>query len=234
LGPLNDEINMNGNILAIGDCNTLGIDKWLCNSWAERFGRAIGKDVLNLGHTMATTREGVKLAEDHADVKHDVAMIQFGLVDSWLTFRYSPYVLYYPDNPARKLMRKVVKKYKKICRSMKLTKLLGVKHMVPPAEYEANLVRMTQLLRASGVPVIYLVESPPHVDESRNIYLRQYNQIMANIARSQSHCRLIQCFDCLYEDLAGNLLDGTHLSDAGHTLISDRLIAAHMDGRPAR
>jgi len=139
-------------------------------------------------------------------------------------------VLYYPDNPARKLMRKVVKKYKKICRSMKLTNLLGVKHMVPPAEYEANLVRMTQLLRASGVPVIYLVESPPHVDESRNIYLRQYNQIMANIARSQSHCRLIQCFDCLYEDLAGNLLDGTHLSDAGHTLISDRLIAAHMDG----
>ena len=50
-------------VLAIGDCNTLGVAECIGNSYPERFGHVSGMPVRNCGCTMATTREGLKILE---------------------------------------------------------------------------------------------------------------------------------------------------------------------------
>ena len=129
-------------ILAVGDCNTLGAGEFRNNGYPERVGELLGVSVKNCGYTMSTTREGVYLLEDNLEEQHDCVIIQFGLVDSYATFRYSPYVLYFPDNPLRKQLRSLVKKYKKICRRRGLNEKFGEVPVVPAAEYERNLRRM--------------------------------------------------------------------------------------------
>lgn len=115
---------MNG-LLAIGDCNTLGTDKLKGSSYPELIGRILGCPVRNCGFTMSTSREGLCLLRDNLSKDFDWITIQFGLVDSYCTFRYSPYILYYPDNFIRKQLRSLVKKYKKTCKKLRLQEALG-------------------------------------------------------------------------------------------------------------
>ena len=64
---------------------------------------------------MSTIREGTKYFRRYVSDETSILCIQYGLVDAWRSFRYAPYVLYYPDNPARRVARKLVKKFKKLC-----------------------------------------------------------------------------------------------------------------------
>eukprot|EP00481_Brizalina_sp_1-RS-2013_P002882 TRINITY_DN7670_c0_g1_i1.p1 TRINITY_DN7670_c0_g1~~TRINITY_DN7670_c0_g1_i1.p1 ORF type:complete len:103 (+),score=8.74 TRINITY_DN7670_c0_g1_i1:102-410(+) len=100
-------------VLALGDCNTLGIDNLENNSYPERFAKKYNCDIINCGYTMTTTNEAKYFFDKYYNNYVDVVLIQYGVVDSWKTFKYSPYVLYYPDNILRKIARKIVKKYKK-------------------------------------------------------------------------------------------------------------------------
>lgn len=88
---------------------------------------------------MSTTREMLKYNETHPARMYDIALVQYGLVDSWLTFRGAPYVLYYPDYPRRKLARKLVKKLKRWARQWRLQDRIGSVEQVPLEEYIANL-----------------------------------------------------------------------------------------------
>ena len=210
-------------ILAIGDCNTLGTGDLTKNTFAERFARHLGAEITNLGTTMATTREGVRLFRDHFK-GHDIVLIQFGLVDSWRTFKYAPYVLYYPDNIFRKIGRKLVKKYKSIARKLGLTEKLGVKHVISPAEFERNL---RLIIEAAKPARVYLIEAAPHIYAERMPYLREYNAVLAKLAEQHEHCRLVRCFDELAVNLPSHFADLTHLNEAGFEIVTRALIAAH-------
>lgn len=78
-------------ILSIGDCNTEGISNLKHNSYPERIGNSLDLQVINCGYTMTTTREGLRLFNKYYDNDVDIVTIQFGLVDSWKTIKYSPY-----------------------------------------------------------------------------------------------------------------------------------------------
>ena len=126
-------------ILALGDCNTLGIKNLKENAYPEMFAKALGKTVYNCGFTMSTTYEMLNFFEDYKEKGKEIILIQYGLVDSWKTFKYAPYVLYYPDNFMRKIFRKIVKKYKKTAKKTGLNRLLGVSNVVDLDTYEKNL-----------------------------------------------------------------------------------------------
>ncbi len=217
-------------ILAIGDCNTLGTGELTKNTYAERFARHLGAAITNLGTTMATTREGVRLLRDHLS-GHDIVLIQFGLVDSWRTFKYAPYVLYYPDHFLRKIGRKLVKKYKSIARKLGLTEKLGLAHVVPPTEFEANIRSMIESARPARV---YLIEAAPHIEDARMPYLRQYNAVLAKLADEFEHAVLVRCFDELAVNLPSHFADETHLNEAGFEIVTRALIAAHAEAGRVR
>ena len=130
---------MDYKVLALGDCNTLGDVEYKNNSFVERFGKLANMKVKNCGYTMSTTREMLHFFEKFYHKDLDTILIQYGLVDSWKTFIYSPYVLYYPDNFFRKIARKFTKKYKKIARKLNLNQKFGEKFVVSLDEYEKNI-----------------------------------------------------------------------------------------------
>jgi glycosyltransferase involved in cell wall biosynthesis len=105
-----------GTLLSLGDCNTLGFQQAYKNAYPEQLAKLLGLDVLNCGCTMSTTREGLRFFYDNFTSNITLITIQYGLVDSWKTFRNAPYVLYYPNTFLRKIGRKIVKKFKKIGR----------------------------------------------------------------------------------------------------------------------
>ena len=105
-------------ILALGDCNIQGADRYNGPTYADIVAQKLEKRLINAGITMSTVREGKILFDRHKSKKPDIVFFGYGLVDIWKTFRYAPYVLYYPDNFFRKFARKVVKNYKKVARNL--------------------------------------------------------------------------------------------------------------------
>lgn len=211
------------NILALGDCNTLGIGTLRYNGYPERTARKLGLGVTNLAYTMATTREGLFLFRENMDDNTGLILIQFGLVDSYLTFRYAPYVLYYPDNPVRKQWRSIVKKYKKLCRRWGFNRVFGTREVVGPREYEQNLSVLVS--RAENTQVL-LVETIPHKQRQRNENIQRYNGIMKRVASRYGHVKVVELFDLFLSRLDTFYLDETHCNSRGHDFITDRIMRA--------
>ena len=113
--------------IAYGDCNTEGLKGECFPLWPQIVCESEALELTNCGHTMSTTRELLEYNRAFPASQYAVAFVQYGLVDSWLTFRGAPYVLYYPDFPLRKLARKLVKKLKKLARVWQLQKACGEK-----------------------------------------------------------------------------------------------------------
>ena len=212
-----------GAIVAVGDCNTLGVGPCLGASYPERVARLLGMPVTNRGYTMSTSREGRYLLADALSGEHSLVMIQFGLVDAYLTLACAPYVLYFPDNVFRKQARSILKKFKKISRKSGLNRLLGERCVVPLAEYEANISSM--VASCTGRRII-LPETIPHHDSSRNGLIEQYNRVLAQIASRNPQCILIET----YADFAANqhslYADATHANALGYELIADKIVTA--------
>ena len=183
-------------IVAVGDCNTLGAKKLKSQSYPEILGSLIGAKVTNLGHTMATSREGSNLLGEYID-SGDCVIIQFGLVDSYKTFKYSPYILYYPDNPLRKTLRSVVKKYKKICRNIGLNKHLGEVNVVPLDEYERNIRNMIEI---SLPRTVILPDTLPNKQLHRNSDIERYNSCLYKISRDYQQCIKVDLFEVFLEN----------------------------------
>lgn len=215
-------------LLALGDCNTEGLVD-ASAAYPALVARALGVALVNCGHTMSTIREGLEYARRKLNPATAYLLIQYGLVDSWLTFRGAPYVLYYPDNPLRKMARKLVKKLKKVGRKAGLHGLLGVKHLVDKAEYERKLQLIIQRARRlSSDVVICLISTPPHLETQRNPAIQEFNQSMERVAH-EGGCLFVD----VYRQFSGrsNLyLDSTHLSAEGHQIIAKACLTAIRSG----
>ena len=207
-------------IVAVGDCNTLGARELEYQSYPEIIGELVGAEVINLGHTMATSREGISLLQDRLEDGNSLVVIQFGLVDSYLTFKYSPYVLYYPDNILRKQLRSLTKKYKKICRKVGLNKRLGEISVVPIDEYESNIRKMIEI----ALPrTIFLLDTIPNKQQYRNSEIQRYNSCLDIICRDFPQCSKIDLYAKFHQRFDNYYMDETHANEAGYKFIAGEI-----------
>lgn len=205
--------------VAYGDCNTEGFRTLEGPVWAKRVADSLELEFKNCGHTMSTTRELLQYAAAFPPSEYALAFIQYGLVDSWLTFRGAPYVLYYPDSPRRKLSRKVVKKLKKWARHLQLQKLLGAIEQVPIDEYISNI---RSVVRSAPDCHFVLVATAPNLDEPRNPRIRKYNDALRALAGEEANAVYADGWTELWEKRDSCLMsDGTHLTAEGHRLVAD-------------
>ena len=212
-------------ILALGDCNTAGVSDLYAQSYPELFAKKIGKNVKNCGYTMSTTREMIHFFNNNFTKDTEIILIQYGLVDSWKTFKYSPYVLYYPDTTARKFFRKLVKKYKKICKKLGLNELFGVKNVVDLDEYKKNIEYVIE--KAIGCK-IFLIDTIPNQETFRNNEIQKYNEIMKILSLKYQNVFKVNT----YYDFEGQkkfYLDETHMNAEGIKLITDNILTVYVD-----
>lgn len=208
-------------ILAVGDCITSGVEHCLGNSYPEQVGRALNVPVKNCGKAMFSTREGLAILRDSYSDEFDCVFIQFGLKDAYTTFKYSPNILYYPENFLRKQIRSIVKKYKKTCRKIGLNELLGEVNVVSEQEYRQNVCVMVE--RCRGKQVV-LPEIIPHQETFRNPAIQRYNKILEHIAHSHDHCLFIRLYDDFFEKMPEYYLDMGHPNEIGYRFISDKIL----------
>lgn len=215
-------------LVALGDCNTEGHVP-PPDAYPALVAQALGSEALNCGHTMSTVREGWQYARRKITPRTAYLLVQYGLVDSWITFRGAPYVLYYPDNPFRKLARKLVKKIKKVGRRAGLHRWLGTKHVVGTTEYAQTLGAIIRHARscAPGV-VICLIATPPHLEEWRNPAIQEFNRVMQNVAR-ETHCLFVDVYP-LFRGRPELYADSTHLNAEGHRVIAAACLEALKSG----
>jgi len=210
-------------ILALGDCNTLGIQDFKGNSYPELFSKKLNKTVANCGFTMSTTNEMQYFFHDFKDDETEIILIQYGLVDSWKTFKYAPYVLYYPDNKIRKIFRKIVKKYKKTAKKIGLNKLLGVSNVVTLKEYKRNLELVIQQAQDC---TIFLIDTIPNLDISRNSEIMRYNQVLRQLSEQYTYVYYVE----VYSDFVNKpdyYLDNTHMNKAGYEIITQKILSVY-------
>ncbi|MEI7900326.1 MAG: SGNH/GDSL hydrolase family protein [bacterium] len=215
-------------ILSLGDCNTLGVQECRGNAYPERFARLLGAEVCNCGFTMSTLREAKYFFRDFYDASTNIVTLQYGLADSWETFRYSPYVLYYPDNPLRKIARKAVKKYKKTCRQLGLNNRFGTAPVVPPEQFSRGLAEIIAACRPDTR--ILLIEIVPHSDEARTPAILKYNGLLKKAAASDPRCRLLEAYDLFAGHPDTLYADSTHINANGHELIAQALVKLYQEG----
>lgn len=206
-------------ILALGDCNTLGTKYLVDNAYPERFAKALNKTVDNCGFTMATSNEMLHFFQDFKEKKTEIILIQYGLVDSWKTFKYAPYVLYYPDNTIRKIFRKVVKKYKKTAKKIGLNRLLGVSNVVEIESYQSHI---ESVIQRSQNCRNFLISTIPNLDTTRNIEIIRYNEVLSQLSAKYTHVYYVD----VYNDFADHpeyYLDNTHMNEDGYDFIAKKL-----------
>lgn len=221
----------NHRCVAYGDCNTEGFRTLEGPVWAKRVADALKRELDNCGHTMSTTRELLQYTEVVSPSKYPFVFIQYGLVDSWLTFRGAPYVLYYPDNPRRNLARKLVKKLKKWARYLHLQERLGAVELVPLDEYIASV---RSVLRSAPNSQFVLVATAPNRDESRNPRILRYNSALSDLAGEEPNAVYADAWPLLWDKLDTCLMDdGTHLTSVGHCLVAKSVCDA-INNRIAR
>ena len=206
-------------IVAVGDCNTLGAKHLEYNSYPEIVADRLGAQIINLGHTMATSREGVHLLSNQL-AGAECVVIQFGLVDSYKTFKYAPYVLYYPDNIIRKQLRSFTKKYKKICKKIGLNRRIGETNVVQLDEYECNMRKMIEM----ALPrMILLLDTIPNLQLHRNQEIQRYNKCLDRICQDYQQCIKVDLYDVFLNNLDTFYMDATHANETGYAYIAGRL-----------
>ena len=214
------QITLPKKTLFLGDCNTSGTPDIEGHAYPELFAQLTKSSCLNCGHTMTTTREGSQYYAEFYSEDIDAICIQYGLVDSWRTFKYAPYVLYYPDSKSRKLGRKLTKKFKKLCKKFGLNRLFGTENVVPLDEYRQ---RLHAIITNAPSKAIVLIETIPNKDTGRNPDIERYNALLADLAEHYKHCFLLP----IYDDFAGvmqeHYSDPTHLSKTGHRFVAEKL-----------
>ncbi len=153
------------------------------------------------------------------DVTH--LFIQFGLVDSYKTFKYSPYVLYYPDNFIRKQARSLVKKFKKTCRDIGMNKHFGEASVVGIEEYEKNVQTM---VAAAHKAKVFLLDTIPNKQLERNTQIQSYNDVLSSISQQYSHCGKIDLYTHFYNNLDNYYYDETHCNGKGYDYIVKQIL----------
>ena len=213
-------------ILSLGDCNTLGTNPG--QAYPELLAQKVSADVKNCGCTMSCMQEAAYFFRDYYTHKTDLLTIHYGLVDSWETFKYAPYVLYYPDHWARKIARKMIKKYKKCCRKMGLNKWLGSAPVVRLELYQEKIVQL--ISKCHPHTKIMLIETLPNLDNQRNKAIEKYNTVLKKLADTYAQCACIHVYDH-FKAHPELYLDETHINDAGHAYIAESVINAMREDK---
>jgi lysophospholipase L1-like esterase len=172
-------------------------------------------EVTNFGQTMTTTCEGLARVR-HRRAGVDVALINYGLVDSWVTSLPRLYVPYYPDSRARRWARKLLKHVKRRLRSERVRRWIPTGTVVPLDDYERHLRRMVSRLRAARPEVVIVFWSTAHVldNPARNANIDRYNARMRRIA-FECRCVFIETQSVLHDLTdAESYRDSVHLSRA--------------------
>jgi len=182
---------------------------------------ALTVPVKNCGKAMFSTKEGLTILRDNDSDEFDCIFIQFGLKDAYTTFKYSPNVLYYPDNFLRKQIRSIVKKYKKTCRKIGLNELLGEVNVVSEQEYQHNISLMVERCKRKQV---VLPEIIPHQETVRNPAILRYNKILEHISTTHDNCLFIRLYDDFLVKMPEYYLDTGHPNELGYRFISDKIL----------
>lgn len=218
-------------LLAIGDCNTEG-----CEVLPEQSSlptqlaklliqRGYAVDVQNWGRTMSTSREGFHRLR-REPVIADIALINFGLVDSWVTTIPKFYIPYYPDSLMRKWGRKLLKMAKRRLRKPWLSRIVPCGEVVPLAEFRDNVERMIERLRAvnPATKVVLWGSVPVLHDRDRNLRLTDYNRSLRELAEKHNASYLD------VDDIVASLpteaayIDAVHLNAPALALIAEAMV----------
>jgi hypothetical protein len=177
-------------VLAVGDCNTHGLNSPPANTILDKFCHCLelaGYPTVsqNLGCGMATSREGIAIMRERAKPA-DIALINFGLVDSWITSIPKIYIAYFPDNRLKKIARKALKYTKRRLRSPLMRRIVPTGNVVPLDEYRRNIETLINIARRLNPDVwIVLWGSPPvQNDDRRNEELLRYNAELHDVANN--------------------------------------------------
>ena len=217
-------------LLAVGDCNTAGKNESPSGAsipeklaaWLER--RGMATVLQNLGYTMSTSREG--LARVQRDARPaDVLLLNFGLVDAWVTSIPAVYLSYYPDNRLKKLGRKLLKSLKRRLRNGRLRQFIPVGEVVPLAEYERNMRRIIGAARAANpaVQIILWGTPPTRTSAERNANIARYNATLATLAAECGATYLATEPLLAALDVEATYLDEVHLAGAAVEQIAKAL-----------
>ncbi|TWU28174.1 SGNH/GDSL hydrolase family protein [Bythopirellula polymerisocia] len=225
-------------VLAVGDCNTYGIQEPpIGNTILDKFCRCLEQagypaSSQNLGFGMGTSREGIALMEAKA-ARADILLLNFGLVDSWITSIPRVYVPYFPDSRAKKVRRKLLKFTKRRLRAPLLRRVIPSGNVVPLAEFRANIEQIISLARQANPSVwVLLWGSPPvQYDAERNGHLLQYNAELHDVATRKRAMYLPT--KPIIDNLpsAEAFLDNVHLNEAATTSIAAEMAHAFLSQR---
>lgn len=218
------------NLVALGDCNTLGVNDCRSNSFPERVGRTLGARTRNLGYTMATTREARRLYTQQIADQTDILLISIGLTDSWESLRFTPYVLYYPDNPLRRLGRKTVKAFKKRARSFGLNRIIGVAPVTSPQRYVDNLTAIIK--RTPAHAMVLLIDALPKLEDERNVSIERFNRLLDTFPERFGNVRRVRCFSTFHAERTLLFQDRTHLNDRGCETLARMIVDEVQAGWP--
>lgn len=222
------ELMRRSELLFLGDCNTCGTEQLSGSTYPELVGNLLEKRIQNCGQTMATTREAIRYVEAFGHEQLTALFLQYGLVDSWMTIRCAPYVLYYPDSPGRRFLRRWVKKWKKYGRKFGLGRLFGMRHQVPIDEFKRNISGIIETVNCQ----VFLIETAPNHDHSRNPAIQAYNAALAELADRHEHVHLIRCYEEFHEHMDEYYLDPTHFSATGHARLAELITSHPLLGTP--
>ncbi len=217
-------------LYAVGDCNTEGFhalpkEDNIPEQLSSIF-KASGQNIqlINLGHTMTTTREGLDRVRNEVQ-SPDYLLINFGLVDAWVTSIPQVYIPYYPDNRFRKLGRKILKTTKKRLRHKIFNALVSRGEVVSPKEYVHNIDEMIRIARCRNSEVKILLWGTTFAlnNPQRNVNIRRYNELLKDLSRSRNTLFLDieEIVDSLPIEEA--YLDDVHLSARSSVLIAARM-----------
>lgn len=222
-------------VLAIGDCNTCGITvPPVGNTIVDKFCElleAAGYAPLsqNLGYGMTTTREGVELMRREAKPA-DVVLINYGLVDTWITSIPQFYIPYYPETRMRRRLRKLLKIVKRRLRYPLIRKLTPTGPVVSIEEYSRNIREIIHLARSKrpGADILLWGSPPVLHDPQRNANLARYDQRLELIAADVGGTFVSTVPILKSLDPKHAYVDAVHLNEVATSAIAAQLALAYQ------
>jgi len=175
---------------------------------------------------MNTSREGIARMRDRSQPA-DLLLINFGLVDAWVTAIPWIYVPYYPDSRWRKWSRKGLKFVKRRLRAPWIRRILGRGTVVPKEEYRRNIRNIVEIERGRNPDVDVVLWSCVRTRDnpSRDRLLSDYNEVLRTLSEELS-TRFFDAAEQIREfPHAETYLDEVHLSAAAAAFLADRLHA---------
>ena len=216
-------------VLALGDCNTCGSDSrpTIVDQTVRQLRIAgVACEATNWGHTMTTTREGLaRVLRDRPPA--DVVLLNYGLVDSWVTTVPWLYVPYFPDTPLRRAARKLLKFAKRRLRSPWVRRWVPRGEVVALDEFDRNLREIIAALRHANpsVELVLWATSAVQGNSGRNANIGRYNARMASIAAAVD-CTFINTATVLASLPADRgCVDAVHLSGESAQLLGAAVAA---------